>query len=338
MLMDMTIINTSTIPYEIRRNPLKLLLFKHSEIKNHKLLISPIHRLYRDYDKFVVKTEQITKTNDKTPYVYVYRTMSLDNYGHFVIDNLIPLYKMIVLTQGYNFNREDVLFCFLKAPKETEHQQTLTEKQKKLLSVFSSHPIRFIEEIPDMKINNLIVPFLGLGESVAFMKWNQYDKYDESITVEFLKQFQKRIYKFFEIKTKQPEKNIFLSRAGAKHRKVLNESELVKQLKLEPVSFQNKTISEELQLFADSKQVITPYGAGIVGCYFMQPGTKCIIIHPKGFDERYDFPQIYIKFMERLGIHVEIFNNPIGRDTGNIFRNRDSDITVDIATLKKSLD
>lgn len=331
--MEKTIINTSDIPYEIRRNPLEITLFKNSEIKDHKILISPNHTIHKDYNNFIIKTNEIKKSNDNVPYVYVYRTMSLDNYGHFIIDNLIPLYKMIVLTQGYNFKRKDVLFCFLKAPKETEHQQTLTQKQIQLLSTFSSHPIRFIQDIPDMKINNIVLPFLGLGQSISFMKWHQYKTYNEDISKEFLKNFQKRIFNHFNIILRKPTKHVFLTRQGAKHRRVLNEQEVVKELCLEPITFQNKTIIEELQLFADSKLVVTPYGAGIVGCYFMQPNSTCIIIHPKGFDERYDFPQIYIKFQERLDINVSVFNNPIGNSTGNIFRNRDSNMTIDVAKL-----
>lgn len=335
--MQKYIINTSEIPYEIRRNPLQITLFKNSEIKNHKLLIHPNHEIHNDLTPFVHKTNNISTTSQKTPYVYVYRTMSLDNYGHFIIDNLIPLYKMIVLTQGYDFDRDDVLFCFLKAPKETVHQQTLTHKQIQLLSAFSSHPIRFIEEIPDMHINNLVVPFLGLGQSIAFMKWHEYKVYNEDVSVEFLQNFQTRIFTFFDIKREEPHKSVFLSRQGAKHRKILNEQEVIKGLELEAVSFQNKTISEELQLFADSKLVITPYGAGIVGCYFMQPNSTCIIVHPKGFDERYDFPQIYIRFMERLGINVKVFHNPLGTPSKNIFRNRDSNMNIDIHGLKNEL-
>ena len=327
---------TQDMPYEIRRNPLQISLFKHKKLVNHKLVLDdPVDK---DLRPFVVKqnTEPVQPT-ETFKYVYVYRTMSLDNYGHFVIDNLIPLYKMIVLTQGYDFRREDVLFCFLKAPQETKKQQTLSGKQNNLLQAFSSHPIRFIEDIPDMAIDNLVLPFLGLGQSISFCKWQEYSQPNEDASITFLHNFRKRLINHFKIKQNIPDQRIFLSRKGAKHRRVTNESELTTQLQLTPVTFENKTISEELQTFSDSKLTVMPYGAGIVGAFFQQPNSTCVIIHPKGFDERYDFPQIYTQFLRRLHIRTVVYHNIVGRAGPNIFRNRDSHIQVDINDFKEKL-
>ena len=335
--MEKHTVPTDQIPYEIRRNPLHISLYKYSAIKNHKLLIHPSHKLHGDMKPFISYTNDIQESNDEK-YVYVYRTMSLDNYGHFIIDNLIPLYKMIVLTQGYDFQRDNVLFCFLKAPKETAKQQTLTTKQKQLLSIFSSHPISFISEIPDQPVTNLVIPFLGLGKSIAFMKWKQYKNYNEQVSIEFLTKFRERVLSFFEITPSNDGfKKIFLSRKGAKHRRVTNEDDVISSLELTSISFKDKTIQEELQIFVDADLVITPYGAGIVGCYFMKPESRCIIMHPKGFGEQYDFPQIYVLFLKRLKVNVSVFHNPHGKDKRNIFRNRDSHMTIVIDEVRKLL-
>ena len=327
---------TEDIPYEIRRNPLQISLFKNTKIVDHKLILDqPVDKALKS---FVVKSSPTTPTTSYK-YVYVYRTMSLDNYGHFIIDNLIPLYKMIVLTQGYDFNRDDVLFCFLKAPKETVKQQAISEKQNKLLEAFSSHPIRFIEEMPDIAIDNLVVPFLGLGTSISFCKWQEYKHHqlNEQISSLFLQNFRKHLLDHFQIQIKAPNKRVFLSRKKAKHRKVLNEDAFTAEHQILPVTFENKTIQEELQLFSDAAITVTPYGAGIVGSFFQQPQSRCIIIHPNGFDERYDFPQIYTLFLKRLDVNVQIYHSITGKPGSNIFRNRDSHIRIDLNDFNKKL-
>jgi hypothetical protein len=74
---------------------------------------------------------------------------------------------------------------------------------------------------------------------------------------------------------------IYISRAEAAKRRVLNENEVM--LLLEKYGFRSVTletmpVSEQIQLFASARAIIAPHGGGLTNIMFSQPGTKVIEI------------------------------------------------------------
>ena len=74
---------------------------------------------------------------------------------------------------------------------------------------------------------------------------------------------------------------LFISRAGASRRRVLNEDELVKLLRsrgFEVVELEDYTISEAAIIVAEASHVIAPHGAGLANLVFASTGTRVLEI------------------------------------------------------------
>lgn len=74
---------------------------------------------------------------------------------------------------------------------------------------------------------------------------------------------------------------VYISRADARYRKVINEAEVVaflEQRGFKSLVLESMTIAEKAALFASVKVVVAPHGSGITNTVFCQPGTKLIEI------------------------------------------------------------
>jgi len=76
-----------------------------------------------------------------------------------------------------------------------------------------------------------------------------------------------------------PEKMIYISRAGAKSRRITNESEVEKLLTgygFEIFKLEEMSVAEQVTLFHQALIVVAPHGAGLSNLVFCQPGTKVL--------------------------------------------------------------
>ncbi len=79
-------------------------------------------------------------------------------------------------------------------------------------------------------------------------------------------------------------RRIFVSRADARLRRILNEDALFAAL--EPLGFARVTLTgiplcDQFALFANAEAVVAPHGAGLAHVLFCQPGTKVVeLFHP----------------------------------------------------------
>lgn len=72
---------------------------------------------------------------------------------------------------------------------------------------------------------------------------------------------------------------LFISRARAKKRRLLNEAELASRLSrhgFRAVELETMPVAEQIRLFASADIVIGPHGAGLTNLIFCKPGTKVI--------------------------------------------------------------
>jgi len=72
---------------------------------------------------------------------------------------------------------------------------------------------------------------------------------------------------------------IYVSRADARYRNVLNEHEVMAHLSalgFRSVSLSRLSVYEQAQIFASAQIIVSPHGAGLANLVFCQPGTKVV--------------------------------------------------------------
>jgi capsular polysaccharide biosynthesis protein/tetratricopeptide (TPR) repeat protein len=72
---------------------------------------------------------------------------------------------------------------------------------------------------------------------------------------------------------------IYISRAGAKHRQVLNEPALLDRLQacgFTSIQLETLSFEEQVTLFAHAKVIVAPHGSGLTNILFCRPGTTVI--------------------------------------------------------------
>lgn len=93
---------------------------------------------------------------------------------------------------------------------------------------------------------------------------------------------QQNVWKGYNIVTTNPKRKIFISRARATKRKVLNEEKLLpvlKQYGFEIVRAEELTYQQQVQLFFDAEAVVAPHGAGLTNLLFARD-CKVLELHP----------------------------------------------------------
>jgi Glycosyltransferase 61 len=100
-------------------------------------------------------------------------------------------------------------------------------------------------------------------------------------------------------------KRLYVSRAGAAWRSVINEDEVMQRLA--PLGFVKTTLDglsvlEQVKLFSQAECVIAPHGAALANLVFSPPGTKVIEFLPRKLQDTYyrlcrtnQLPYYYIK-------------------------------------------
>jgi len=339
-------LKSEKIPYEIRRNIPSIYKFRniyyyenkfhyYSEGKKRKIIPSSLLKDFK-VDKKITYPLDKCLIIDKA---YIFWPMSLNNIGHFMYDNVIPIYKMMVIDQDEFDIDTNHRILLIRRPEEKKKEQTLTEKGKEILKIFSNNA-HFINDIKKpIFFKNVIMQ----NSNLRTRPWNEYSTIlkNDNINKFFFKNFVQIIKKKYKTKaTGVPGPNnckiVLLSRGLAKWRRTLNEDKLVKKLKeskydIELVKFENLSLKEEIDLMNQTKILIAPYGAGVMAAsLFLQPDSTCIIVNPIGFSFKFDFPKMLLKFLERLNIKTIAWINDIGRQGSHPCASRDSDMKINI--------
>lgn len=350
-------LNGSYIPYETRRNPINIYNFKNIVLNNSKNFSTKMNQrgeaerikeyfLYENNHNFVIPSDCVImfnkyKKEHVSAYIgkktYVYKIMTMNNIGHFIIDNLYPIIKMIATDQNMldkpisALNR-NINIIFLKTYSESEKQQTVWKKHFDYLLPFTKNKIQFLSDISDKTLfEDVILCTCGIGKKRGHSNWMQHENLNENNSIKFCNFVKNIYYKFYNITENiYPKKIIILSRRNAKHRIIRNEKEMFNTLNqkynnVELVEFEKYNLQNELKLLNNTFIFITPHGAGVISSFFIPKNSYCIIFHPKGFPFTCDFPTIYKIFLERLQINTIQYENTDSRDIDykNIYVNRD---------------
>ncbi|MDJ1175406.1 glycosyltransferase family 61 protein [Roseofilum capinflatum] len=81
-------------------------------------------------------------------------------------------------------------------------------------------------------------------------------------------------------------RRIYISRAKASYRQVINEAEVIefiKKLGFESLILETMTVSEQVRVFSDVEIVVSPHGAGLSNIVFCQRGCKIIELYSPNY-------------------------------------------------------
>lgn len=85
---------------------------------------------------------------------------------------------------------------------------------------------------------------------------------------------------FFGAKSvKQPSRRLYISRANAKRRRVLNEADLIAHLErrgFEVIRPEEHGIVDQAKIFSEASHIISPHGAALCNLIFAPPGTRVL--------------------------------------------------------------
>lgn len=241
------------------------------------------------------------------------------NYFHWMIDALgridlirrtgLPVDKYIISSDGPAQFQEETL-AMLGIPK-----------QKTIRSYSGLH----------LKAARLIVPSLQPYYLQPFLS-NQVPKW----ATDFVRS------ELFRIVKPSPVGNlerIYISRRDAKHRKVLNESEvlrIVQTFGFREVTLSGLSVADQVRLFHAAKIVIAPHGASLTNIMFCRPGTHVVDI----YSPEYMYPCFWhishyygLRYHYLIGIGRRLEANEHIGLVGHVY----TDLTVDIGALTAML-
>jgi capsular polysaccharide biosynthesis protein len=81
-------------------------------------------------------------------------------------------------------------------------------------------------------------------------------------------------------------RRLYISRADAPRRHLLNEEQLARRLNLEVVTLTGLTIAEQARLFSEANLIVAPHGAALTNLIFCHPGTEVVEL----FAPRFQMP------------------------------------------------
>jgi tetratricopeptide (TPR) repeat protein len=185
-----------------------------------------------------------------------------DVYFHWMFD-ILP--RVDLLRQsGIEMDTVDKFVISSRLPFQKETLNALGIPESKILD-----PSQF----PHLKATKLVVP--SFPGTIAWMpKWAC-----DFLRTEFLK----------DSEVTEKIERIYISRALAENRRLINEDEVVSllsKLGFRSVTMESMSVAQQASLLANAKIVVAPHGGGLTNLVFCQPGTKVIEI----FSPNYVYP------------------------------------------------
>lgn len=122
---------------------------------------------------------------------------------------------------------------------------------------------------------------------------------------------------------------VYLSRASASSRRILNEDALLLELGrrgFRVVEAESLTVSEQMSIFNSAKVVVAPHGAGLANISFSNPGLFLLELHPGQYQDSSHWLQALLLGHE--------YSYLLGESSVNSSRNpKDADFAIDIDSV-----
>jgi capsular polysaccharide biosynthesis protein len=90
-----------------------------------------------------------------------------------------------------------------------------------------------------------------------------------------------------------PTERIYISRANAKHRRILNEDQIIQYLAnygFKPVVLEKMSFREQVELFTKAEIIVAPHGAGLATTLFSGK-IKILVLYPESCPTPFFFTQ-----------------------------------------------
>jgi hypothetical protein len=134
-----------------------------------------------------------------------------------------------------------------------------------------------------------------------------------------------------------PDRRLYISRALARRRRVVNESRVIERLArrgFELVTLENLSVLEQAALFARAEAIVAPHGAGLTNLVFCSPGAAVVeLFHPTWVCD------CYWQVSGHLGLRHEVILAKKGyRNLVNRLNDRNRDSRIDLEELEERLD
>jgi capsular polysaccharide biosynthesis protein len=198
-----------------------------------------------------IKLPKLVNTNET---IAVLSAAGGTNYFHWMFDVLPRIHLLQsekIINEVDKFLVNEILYDFQK-----ETLNLIGIPQEKIITTNENFHI---------KANQLIVPSLP-GITGSMPQW----------ACNFLRQeFLLKQTSSFNTRVKR----IYISRAKAKHRRVINESELIEFLTkfdFQVYTMENLSVIEQAAIFSAAEVIISPHGAALTNLVFCTPKTKVI--------------------------------------------------------------
>lgn len=146
----------------------------------------------------------------------------------------------------------------------------------------------------------------------------------------------KDVFRFSFMHYPPDGRKVYISRSGAANRRISNEQEMIPVLErngFKIYRLENLTLEEQANIFFNASVILAPHGASLVNLIFSQPGTRVIeIFSPQWIN------CCYWILSNRLSLQYGYLVGNLVERNGNKSISRDSDITVDIRELEKTIE
>ncbi|MBC8095040.1 MAG: glycosyltransferase family 61 protein [Akkermansiaceae bacterium] len=134
--------------------------------------------------------------------------------------------------------------------------------------------------------------------------------------------------------SKATPERFYVSRADARHRRLVNEEQVVEHLSalgFRPVWLERMSFAEQIALFRNAEAIIGVHGAGLANLVFCNPGTKVLEIFTPG-----PKPQMYAHISELLGLDYSALIPASAQS--NAAQGKGRDVKVTLQELDEALE
>lgn len=261
----------------------------------------------------------------------------------------IPFYKKIINFIRYRFlgkiifhNNEYYLFAY--DSWSTNYYHWLCEVLPRLLMMKNEYKDGIVVIPKSFSNYTFIIDTLNLLELKYLMIDTNYSSYfNHLVTVNtkpvcgnvdpaVLSNMVSNIYGKLNIPIIPPKRKIYISRAKANYRKIINEAEILPHLieqGYEIIYAEELSFKEQVKLFSETHSLIAMHGGGLTNIIFMPPHSKIIEIRSGNWDTN---PLCYWRLANVLQIEWNYFEASIIGGETNF-----DDIVLDVRLFLKSL-
>ncbi len=140
----------------------------------------------------------------------------------------------------------------------------------------------------------------------------------------------------FVASEQQQHRRVYVSRASAGSRRLLNENELMPELVrlgFEVVELERLPFATQVQTFAEAEIVVAPHGAGLANLVFCRPGTRVVELLHRSFVN-----QVYWQLSDVASLSYQALvspgEGPLAKERSFVRR----DFAIDIPSVLAALD